>query len=49
MNDAVYEKGELAKADKAISLIEELVRIVLVNKGWPRKLSRPKYERDWSR
>lgn len=29
---ALYEKGELAKADKAISLIEELVRIVSVDK-----------------
>jgi len=29
---ALYEKGELAKADRAISLIEELVRIVPVDK-----------------
>jgi predicted nucleic acid-binding protein len=29
---ALYEKKELAKADKAISLIEELVRIVPVDK-----------------
>jgi len=29
---ALYEKGELAKADKAVSLIEEMVRIVPVDK-----------------